>query len=58
MWLNAVGLNPWNYGFDFYSFAGVVATYRYFQIPHMVLAITPVHGGLRLPRCARSASRR
>jgi putative spermidine/putrescine transport system permease protein len=46
-WLNAVGLNPWNFGFNLYSFYGVVVVYMYFQIPLMVLVITPALGGLR-----------
>ena len=47
LWLNAVHLNPWNYGFNLYSFFGVVIVYMYFQIPLMVLVITPALGGLR-----------
>jgi len=47
VWLNAIGLNPWNHGFNLYSFFGVVIVYMYFQIPLMVLVITPALGGLR-----------
>ncbi|MGA2527903.1 MAG: ABC transporter permease subunit [Acidimicrobiales bacterium] len=46
-WLNYIRLNPWHYGFNLYSFFGVVIVYMYFQIPLMVLVITPALGGLR-----------
>lgn len=46
-WLAHVGLNPWNYGFDLYKFSGVALVYMYFQIPLMVLVITPALSGLR-----------
>ena len=46
-WLNVVHLNPWNFGFNLYSFYGVVVVYMYFQVPLMVLVITPALGGLR-----------
>ena len=46
-WLNVVRLNPWNHGFNLYSFYGVALVYMYFQIPLMVLVITPALGGLR-----------
>ncbi len=46
VWLNAIGLNPWDHGFNLYSFCGVVIVYMYFQIPLMVLVITPALGGL------------
>jgi putative spermidine/putrescine transport system permease protein len=46
-WLNVVGLDPWHYGFNLYSFLGVAIVYMYFQIPLMVLVITPALGGLR-----------
>ena len=44
-WLNAVKANPWNHGFNLYSFYGVAIVYLYFQIPLMVLVITPALGG-------------
>ena len=47
-WLNAIGLNPWNYGFSIYKFWGVAFVYMYFQIPLMVLIITPALHGLRV----------
>ncbi len=42
-----VDLNPWNHGFDLYNFSGVALIYMYFQIPLMVLLVTPALGGLR-----------
>ena len=47
MWLNVIRLNPWHYGFNLYSFYGVAFVYMYFQIPLMVLIITPALAGLR-----------
>lgn len=41
------GLDPWNHGFDLYRITGVELVYMYFQIPLMVLIITPAIGGLR-----------
>ena len=46
-WLAAIGLDPWNHGFDLYKFWGVAFVYMYFQIPLMVLVITPAFAGLR-----------
>jgi len=46
-WLARIGLNPWNYGFDLYKFSGVAFVYLYFQLPLMVLVITPALGALR-----------
>ncbi len=47
VWLNVIKLNPWHYGFNLYSFYGVAFVYMYFQIPLMVLIITPALTGLR-----------
>lgn len=47
LWLNAIKLNPANFGFNIYTFSGVAFVYMYFQIPLMVLVITPALGGLR-----------
>ncbi len=47
VWLSYIHLNPWNFGFNLYSFMGVAVVYCYFQIPLMVLVITPALGGLR-----------
>jgi len=46
-WLAAIGLNPWNHGWSLYKFWGVAFVYMYFQIPLMVLIITPAFAGLR-----------
>lgn len=46
-WLSVIHLNPWRHGFNLYSFYGVAFVYLYFQIPLMVLLITPALGGLR-----------
>ena len=46
-WLAQIDLNPWNHGFNLYGFSGVTFVYMYFQIPLMVLIITPALGGLR-----------
>ena len=47
VWLSYIKLNPWHYGFNLYSFYGVALVYMYFQLPLMVLVITPALGGLR-----------
>jgi len=46
-WLARIGLNPWDHGFNLYKFSGVAFVYMYFQIPLMVLVITPALNGLR-----------
>jgi putative spermidine/putrescine transport system permease protein len=46
-WLAAIGLDPWNHGWSLYKFWGVAFVYMYFQIPLMVLIITPAFAGLR-----------
>src|ERR1700731_401726 len=46
-WLAHIHLNPWNYGFDIYKFTGVAFVYMYFQVPLMMLVITPALNGLR-----------
>jgi putative spermidine/putrescine transport system permease protein len=46
-WLSAIHANPWNHGFNLYGFYGVALVYLYFQVPLMVLVITPALGGLR-----------
>jgi putative spermidine/putrescine transport system permease protein len=46
-WLGDIGLNPWNHGFSLYKFWGVAFVYMYFQIPLMVLIITPAFAGLK-----------
>lgn len=46
-WLSAIGFDPWDHGFDLYTFIGVAIVYTYFQLPLMVLVITPALEGLR-----------
>ncbi len=46
-WLSDLGFNPYNHGFTLYSFWGVAIAYLYFQIPLMVLVVTPALQGLR-----------
>jgi putative spermidine/putrescine transport system permease protein len=46
-WLKALGFDPWNHGFDLYKLLGVAIVYTYFQLPLMVLVITPALEGLR-----------
>jgi putative spermidine/putrescine transport system permease protein len=46
-WMKALGFDPWSHGFDLYTFFGVAIVYAYFQLPLMVLVITPALEGLR-----------
>lgn len=46
-WLAAIGLDPYDHGFTLYSFTGVAIVYLYFQIPLMVLVVTPALQALR-----------
>ncbi len=46
-WLHDIGINLATIGFNLYTFSGVVVVYLYFQLPLMVLVITPALGGLR-----------
>jgi putative spermidine/putrescine transport system permease protein len=46
-WLKALGFDPYTHGFDLYTFFGVSIVYTYFQLPLMVLIITPALEGLR-----------
>lgn len=43
----AFGFNPYRSGFSLLSFWGLTATYCYFQIPLMVLILTPALDGLK-----------
>ncbi len=47
VWLTYLHINLTSLGFNLYSFYGVVVVYMYFQIPLMVLVITPALAGLR-----------
>jgi len=42
-----LGINIYSYGFNILSFWGLTLTYLYFQIPLMVVIITPAIDGLR-----------
>jgi putative spermidine/putrescine transport system permease protein len=42
-----IGINIYNYGFNILSFWGLALTYLYFQIPLMVVIITPAIDGLK-----------
>ncbi len=46
-WLKAIGFDPYEHGFSLYTFTGIAIVYLYFQIPLMVLVITPALEGLR-----------
>lgn len=46
-WLKHLGFNPYDHGFSLYTFSGIALVYLYFQIPLMVLVITPALEGLR-----------
>lgn len=45
--LGALGFQPYNHGFSLFTFSGVALVYTYFQVPLMVIVITPALGGLR-----------
>jgi putative spermidine/putrescine transport system permease protein len=47
LWLAAVHVNLQSLGFHLYTMSGVALVYLYFQIPLMVLVITPALVGLR-----------
>jgi len=46
-WLARVGFNPWDHGFNLYKLSGVALVYMYFQVPLMMLVVTPALHGLR-----------
>jgi putative spermidine/putrescine transport system permease protein len=46
-WLNEHGVQLYQSGFTLYSFAGLTIVYTYFQLPLMILVITPALDGLR-----------
>jgi putative spermidine/putrescine transport system permease protein len=45
--LKNLGLNPYQHGFNLYSFWGLSVTYMYFQFPLMVLIMAPALDGLK-----------
>ena len=46
-WLVNLGYNPYDHGFTVFSTTGVELAYLYFQIPLMILVISPAIDGLR-----------
>jgi putative spermidine/putrescine transport system permease protein len=57
-WLQDVGIKLTSIGFNLYTFSGVLVVHMYFQLPLMVLVITPALGGLRASEdCVRGAVR-
>jgi putative spermidine/putrescine transport system permease protein len=47
LWLADLGIKLSSIGFNLYTFSGVLVVYMYFQLPLMVLVVTPALGGLR-----------
>jgi len=47
LWLADIGIKLSNIGFNLFTFSGVLVVYMYFQLPLMVLVVTPALGGLR-----------
>lgn len=45
--LSSLGLNLYQHGFSLFTFSGLIVVYTYFQIPLMVVLITPAIDGLR-----------
>lgn len=52
--LQAIGVDLYASGFSLFSFSGIAVVYVYFQVPLMVLVITPALDGLR-PQWAETA---
>lgn len=52
--LQSLGIDLYAGGFSLFSFSGIVVVYVYFQVPLMVLVITPALDGLR-PQWAEAA---
>jgi putative spermidine/putrescine transport system permease protein len=46
-WLRDMGVDPYTHGLSLYTFSGVALVYIYFQLPLMVLVVTPALSGLR-----------
>lgn len=47
IWLKSVGIDLYGLGFNLYSLPGLVLVYAYFQIPLMLIIITPALEALR-----------
>ncbi|GGJ71085.1 ABC transporter permease [Deinococcus aquiradiocola] len=45
--LSGIGINLYQHGFNLFTFGGLMLVYAYFQIPLMVILITPALDGLR-----------
>jgi putative spermidine/putrescine transport system permease protein len=45
--LKSFGFNPYQHGFNLYSFWGLSITYMYFQFPLMILIMAPALDGLK-----------
>jgi putative spermidine/putrescine transport system permease protein len=43
----ALGINLYDIGFNLYSFIGLCLVYMYFQLPLMILVMTPAFNGLK-----------
>jgi len=46
-WLRSAGIDLYAHGYQIYGFDGIVFVYCYFQIPLMVLIVTPALGAIR-----------
>ncbi len=46
-WLNSIGIDLYDNGFNLYTFWGLTITYLYFQIPLTILILAPALDGLR-----------
>lgn len=46
-WLRDMGIDPYTHGLSLYTFSGVALVYIYFQLPLMVLVVTPALSGLK-----------
>lgn len=46
-WVKALGFDAYAHGVTLYTFTGITIVYLYFQIPLMILVITPALEGLR-----------
>ncbi len=47
LFVNVLGINIYNLGFNLYNFWGLALTYMYFQFPLMVLIMAPALDGLK-----------
>jgi putative spermidine/putrescine transport system permease protein len=46
-WMGDLGFHPYDHGFSLFTLTGITIVYGYFQIPLMVLVITPAIEGLK-----------